>query len=231
MKSFSFLPLDLDAGLSLGDAVLAFGDLPDPEGHRRNRAVLALCEISGRELVLDALAAEQGWVNYSIDESAARVQTLKKLISGELRATGLVCGVPPDRGAVEIHRDRWRVLTPDWTASSAAASTATLIEGILVYRGWSPAILVESEPPRYGMKTARAKAWIGENRAKLAGLSRRKQAALLSSETGCSTTLAKSRPKRRVRLNSLRGRWAGVGHVHGHMWAYCTGDGGANRCD
>ncbi len=193
MKSFSFLPLDLDAGLSLADAVLAFGGLPDPNGHRQKRAVLGLCEISGRELVLDA-PAKQGWVNYWIDKSAARVRTLEKLISGELRATGLVCSVPLDRGAVEIHRDRWRVLTPDWTASSAAASTATLIEGILVYRARSPAILVEPKPPGYGMKTVRAKAWIGENRAKLAGLSGRKQAALVSSATGCCPTLAENHP-------------------------------------
>lgn len=192
MKNFSFLPLDLDAGLSLGDAVLAFGDLPDPKGHHQKRVVLALCEISGRELVLAAPATGQEWVNYSIDEAAARVRTLEKLISGELRATGVVCGGSLDRGAIEIHPDQWRVLTPDWIASSAAASMETRIEGILVYRARSPAILVELEPPHYGMKTRRAKSWIVENRAKLGGLSRNKQAELLSRETGCSTTLAKT---------------------------------------
>ncbi len=112
------------------------------------------------------------------------------MIAGELRATALVRGAPPDQGAVEIHRERWRVLTPDWAASSASTA-ATLIESILVFRAPPPAILVQSEPPAYGEKTKRAKAWIVDNRAKLAGLSRNEQARLVATETRCSESLAK----------------------------------------
>lgn len=90
-------------------------------------------------VVMDASVeqAERMWIDYEIDEAAGRARVVEKLIAGELRSTCLPRGAPPDQPPVDIHRERWHILIPDWAASSASAA-GEVLDGILVYMNEPP---------------------------------------------------------------------------------------------
>jgi hypothetical protein len=89
---------------------------------------------------------------------------LKQLRSGQLVATGYASTAPLDAPAARIVADRWRTLTPDFTASEASGPGGLVISGLLVFKAGHDKREVRPKP---AFSAAKLRVWyldwIGSN--------------------------------------------------------------------
>ena len=138
--------LDPNLALSLGEALLFFGD---PETAKCYAALnLAFgpptwwCpESPPPGIEARDFAFRRQWLEHERLEHVLCQELVAQLIAGALRATGFEPSTPADSPPVAIHASRWRVLTPDFENSSASAPGIT-ITGIRIV----PAALPRIDP-------------------------------------------------------------------------------------
>jgi hypothetical protein len=139
--------IDPDKGVSLRDAIVLYGDLPNPRWHWTFRMSLELLKGSGKEPNIDRL------IKHIEEECAGRDVVIQKLVTGELIARGFERGASAGDPRVLIHPDRWRgaALECDFETSAATWPGLTL-DGILVFSAvassrMSPSVAAEKSRP------------------------------------------------------------------------------------
>jgi hypothetical protein len=137
---------DLSQGVSLRDAILYYGDLESPEELYSAHVLTSSPGIL--ESVRCALDPDALLSKYNQEAFNARSAVVTKLSSGELLGTGIRSGAPLAAGPENLHPDLWRILVPDFNASSARLPTGELILGIRVFPGpfWGDAAAVPPLP-------------------------------------------------------------------------------------
>jgi hypothetical protein len=96
-------------------------------------------------------------VQYREEKTRLEFGLLRKLSAGTLFATGFSHAAPLDEPATRIAADRWRILTPDFDSSSAAAP-GMIITGILVFEP-NQATAGRGENERRRFSSAELKRW------------------------------------------------------------------------
>ena len=124
---------ELSQGVSLRDAILYYGDLESPE--KLYSAHVLTSSPGILKLVRCALDPDALLSKYNQEAFNARSAVVTKLSSGELLGTGIRSGAPLAAGPENVHPDLWRILVPDFNASSARLPTGELILGIRVFPG------------------------------------------------------------------------------------------------
>jgi hypothetical protein len=124
---------DLSQGISLRDAILYYGDLESPEKLYGAHVLTSSAGIlESVRCVLDSNALLS---KYNQSAYNPRSKVMAKLLSGQLLGTGMRSGAPLAAAPEKIHPDVWRILVPDFNASSARLPTGELILGIRVFPG------------------------------------------------------------------------------------------------
>lgn len=183
--------VESDAGVSLADAILLYGDLSERERRLHHLMRLKLRSAKdgqpcGRPVTEEELA------EYCEREVAGQDRVRKKLENGEVYAEGICrSGASSINDAsARAHRDQWRVLVPDFETSSASSAAGVIIEGILVFATDNKVAEAAAAPTAYGQKSRTAKAYIGEHKNQLRSLGREEQVRRIMAAAKCSRALA-----------------------------------------